>query len=60
MIEFIIYQLYHKKAEEMGYLVSLDIDCIKWLIREMRTKLKAEANLLELEAPINICGDFHG
>jgi len=44
----------------MGYLVSLDIDCIKWLIREMRTKLKAEANLLELEAPINICGDFHG
>jgi hypothetical protein len=44
----------------LGYLVSLDADCIKWLIREMRLKLKEEPNLLELEAPIKVCGDFHG
>ena len=36
------------------------LDSIKWLIKEAQGIFRREPNLLEVEAPINICGDFHG
>jgi serine/threonine-protein phosphatase PP1 catalytic subunit len=36
------------------------IDAIKWLIKEAQAIFRRETNLLEVEAPIKICGDFHG
>ena len=44
----------------MGYAVNIESDCILWLIREARKLFKRESNLLELTAPINVFGDFHG
>lgn len=31
-----------------------------WIIREGTKLLKAEPNLLEMDAPITVCGDVHG
>ena len=40
--------------------INPPIDSIKWLIKEAQGIFRREPNLLELEAPIKICGDFHG
>ena len=44
----------------MGWKITIESDIVAWLIREMRKALKKEANLLELNAPINVLGDIHG
>jgi len=40
--------------------VKLDPDDVKKLIQKALVIFKAEPSLLELEAPITICGDIHG
>ena len=40
--------------------INPPIDSIKWLIKEAQGIFRREPNLLEVEAPIKICGDFHG
>jgi serine/threonine-protein phosphatase PP1 catalytic subunit len=44
----------------MGYIINLEAECIAWLIRETRKLFRKEPNLIELEAPMNVFGDFHG
>ena len=40
--------------------INPPIEAIKWLIKEAQGIFRRESNLLELEAPIKICGHFHG
>ena len=58
ILDLLIHMLTKDHQRLMGG--GLDENCIRWLIREARHKVKRESALLELEAPIKICGDFHG
>lgn len=40
--------------------IDLNEAAIAWLIRESQAIFKREPALLELEAPVKVCGDFHG
>lgn len=52
VLDMIIHQLEMCSTKRPGTQVAFMESLIKWLIRECRSKLKREPNLLELEAPI--------
>ena len=70
MLDFLIDKLtniqgiFRHTMKKKGDMNKLNVDvpeaCVRWLIKESQQILKREPTLLELEAPINICGDFHG
>ena len=60
ILDYIISKLERFTALNHSSHTDLEENCIKWLIKESKTIFKREPNLLELSAPINICGDFHG
>ena len=47
-------------AEKPGTNVNLGTDELTYVLEECATVLNAQPALLELEAPISICGDVHG
>ena len=56
----IIHKLNGAKSLQVGSYVKLCEKQIRWLINKAKLVFREEPSLLELEAPINICGDFHG
>lgn len=46
--------------EKYGTLIKIPEPNVKWLIKQAREIFEQENTLLELVAPIKICGDFHG
>ena len=60
MIEVIIQKLLEVKGSKPGKLVNLSDNEIKLLCDLSREIFISQPILLELEAPIKICGDIHG
>jgi len=60
VLDFIINRLTTFTCLNHSSRYDLDENCIKWIIKESKPKFKKENNLLELNAPVTICGDFHG
>jgi serine/threonine-protein phosphatase PP1 catalytic subunit len=48
-----------KTLIEHGYFVLSDDD-VKWLLSEAEPALLAEPSVLDLDGPLNVCGDIHG
>lgn len=59
-VEMILHKLNQAKQNQIGKYVKLHEKQIKWLIKKAKEEFQQESTLLELEAPINITGDFHG
>jgi serine/threonine-protein phosphatase PP1 catalytic subunit len=59
-IDHIIEQLVIVKGSRPGRLVSLTLEEIKWLCNKSKDIFMSQPVLLELSAPIKICGDVHG
>ena len=59
-VDEIINKLLQSRKYKPGYKVQLDENEIKWLCYKSRDIFMSQPILLELEAPINICGDIHG
>ena len=59
-IESIIEKLLSVKGNKPGKTVDLKEDEIKYLIEKSTSIIKEQKMLLELEAPIKVCGDIHG
>ena len=47
-------------AEKPGTNVNLGTDELTYVLEECAAVLSAQPALLELEAPVQICGDIHG
>ena len=41
-------------------MIALPDKAMRWVIKESIDVIKKEPALLELEAPLMVCGDFHG
>ena len=59
-VDEIINKLLQSRKFKPGYKVQLEENEIKWLCYKSRDIFMSQPILLELEAPINICGDIHG
>ena len=59
-LESIIDKLLAVKGNKPGKTVDLKEDEIKFLIEKSTMIVKEQKMLLELEAPIKVCGDIHG
>lgn len=59
-IDTIIDKLLSVKGNKPGKTVDLKEDEIKYLIEKSTSIVKDQKMLLELEAPIKVCGDIHG
>ena len=59
-VDEIINKLLQSRKYKPGYKVQLEENEIKWLCYKSRDIFMSQPILLELEAPINICGDIHG
>jgi serine/threonine-protein phosphatase PP1 catalytic subunit len=59
-VDSIIDKLLSVKGQKPGRTVELKEDEIKHLIDRSLTVFKEQKMLLELEAPIKVCGDIHG
>jgi hypothetical protein len=59
-LDLIIRDLNKAKQLKVGTYVNLQKKQIQWLLNRATAIFKKEPTLLELEAPINIAGDFHG
>lgn len=59
-IDSIIEKLLSVKGNKPGKTVDLKEDEIKFLIEKSTNIVKEQKMLLELEAPIKVCGDIHG
>jgi len=60
ILDLIIHKLVNFTALNPSGKTDFDETCIKWLVKEARILFKREACLIELTAPVKICGDFHG
>ena len=58
--EMILHTLLEASNNKVGCYVNLPERAIKWLVRSAQVAFKKEASFIELKAPINITGDFHG
>ena len=59
-LDLIIAKLLSVKGSKTGKNVDLNEDEIKFLIDKSMTIIKEQKMLLELYAPIKVCGDIHG
>ena len=59
-VDEIINKLLQSRKYKPGYKVQLEENEIKWLCYKSRDIFMSQPILLELEAPINICGDIPG
>jgi serine/threonine-protein phosphatase PP1 catalytic subunit len=59
-VDTIIEKLLSVKGNKPGKTVDLKDDEIKFLIEKSTAIVKDQKMLLELEAPIKVCGDIHG
>lgn len=59
-VNTILDKLLSVKGNKPGKTVDLTEDEIKYLIEKSTSIVKEQKMLLELEAPIKICGDIHG
>jgi len=59
-VDKVITNLLSLRAKKPGSTCSLSADEINWLIEESTKIIGNQPALLELEAPISICGDVHG
>jgi len=59
-VDSMIAKLLEVRGKKPGKNVSLSEDDIKHLCTKSREIFISQPNLLELEAPIKICGDVHG
>jgi serine/threonine-protein phosphatase PP1 catalytic subunit len=59
-LDRIITSLWQLRGSRPGQFASLAEADIKWLCIESRDVFLSQPMLLELEAPIKICGDTHG
>jgi len=59
-IDIILEQLLSVHGTRPGRQVVLTESQITWLCVKAREILASQPSLLELEAPIKICGDIHG
>jgi serine/threonine-protein phosphatase PP1 catalytic subunit len=59
-LDQIIERLLSVREEKPGKLVNLTEPEILWLIKEAQQIFADQPILLELSAPVKICGDIHG
>ena len=59
-VEQIIEKLLSVKGNKPGKIVDLKEEEIKFLIEKSLTIIKEQKMLVELEAPLHVCGDIHG
>jgi serine/threonine-protein phosphatase PP1 catalytic subunit len=59
-IDVIIEKLLSVRGSKPGKTVDLKEDEINYLINQSSTIISNQKMLVELEAPMNICGDIHG
>jgi len=59
-VDHIIEQLLSVRGARPGRQVNLTENEIRWLCIKSREIFVSQPVLLELEAPIKICGDIHG
>jgi serine/threonine-protein phosphatase PP1 catalytic subunit len=59
-VDNIIEQLLAVRGARPGRQVSLTEGEIRWLCLKTKELFSSQPVLLELEAPIKICGDIHG
>jgi serine/threonine-protein phosphatase PP1 catalytic subunit len=59
-VDSIIAKLLEVRGQRPGKAVNLTEQEIRWLCTEVREVFMSQPILLELEAPIKVCGDIHG
>ena len=59
-VDMMIVKLLEVRGKKPGKQVSLTEEDLKYLCTKSREIFLNQPNLLELEAPIKICGDVHG
>jgi len=59
-IDIIIEKLLFARGHKPGWQVILEEEEIKFIIEQSLPIIKREKVLVELEAPIRVCGDIHG
>ena len=59
-IDTLIVKLLEVRGKKPGKQVQLSEEDLKYLCTKSREIFLSQPNLLELEAPIKICGDVHG
>ena len=59
-LDSILQQLVGVKDDKPGTEVHLAEDDVTWLARTARALFLRQPMLLELRAPVNVCGDTHG
>lgn len=59
-VEAMLIKLLEVRGKKLGKAVNLSEDDLKYLCTASREIFINQPNLLELEAPIKICGDVHG
>ena len=59
-VDEIINKLLQARKFKPGHRIELVEDEVKWLCYKSKDIFLSQPILLELEAPINICGDIHG
>ena len=59
-IESILEKLLSVKSIKPGKSVDLDEEEINFIITKSMSIISNQSMLLEIEAPINVCGDIHG
>lgn len=59
-VDGMLHKLLEVRGKKPGKNIQLSEDDIKYLCMKSREIFIVQPNLLELEAPIKICGDIHG